>query len=93
MLGDCASIRVIIDIFEGANECLVHSETDLLSGPVKMWLKPVGYRASKIGCHICDFTSIRKVMSGIREEDESNLSHKLGEFGTSAVKILRFMKS
>jgi len=86
------SIRIVVGIFEGANECLARSKTDLPSGPIKMWFKPVGCRTREIRCRIGDFGSIRGVTGGIREEDESKLGHKFGEFGTSAIKILRFMK-
>jgi len=87
------SIRVIVGIFEGANECPVCSKTDLPSGPVKVWFTPVGCGTREIRCRIGDFGIIREVTGGIRGEDEGKLGHKFGEFGTSAVKILRFMES
>jgi len=62
-------------------------------GPVKVWFKLVGWGTREIRCHIGDFGSIRKVTGGIRGEDESKLGHKFGEFGMSAIKILRFMES
>jgi len=57
-----------------------------------MWFKPIGCGTREIRCHIGDFGSIREVAGGIQGEDESKLGHKFGEFGTSAIKILRFME-